>query len=63
LVVPILVQLYRVDGGCVGITRNGRAPDEGAGRNFSYMLQWIAFAVLALALWAWFGPPRRWLRK
>jgi len=63
VVLPIVVQQDRDDAAGDGLTRNWPAPDEGAGRNFSYMLQWIAFAVLALALWAWFGPPRRWLRK
>lgn len=62
-VLPIVVRQDRDDAAGDGLARDWPAPDEGAGRNFSYMLQWIAFAVLALVLWAWFGPPRRWLRK
>jgi surfeit locus 1 family protein len=62
-VLPIVVLQDRDDAPGDGLARDWPAPDEGASRNFSYMLQWIAFALLALGLWAWFGPPRRWLRK
>jgi surfeit locus 1 family protein len=62
-VLPVVVQQDRDDAPGDGLARDWPAPDEGASRNFSYMLQWIAFTVLALALWAWFGPPRRWWHR
>lgn len=53
-VLPVVIAEDAADAPGDGLVRNWPPPDLGAARNYSYMLQWIAFAVVALALWTWF---------
>ena len=41
-------------GGDDWLARDWPAPDFGIERHRIYMVQWYAFAALALGLWAWF---------
>ena len=51
-VLPIVVE--ELDGRQDGLVRNWPPPDGDTGPHRGYMLQWYAFAALALGLWAWF---------
>jgi surfeit locus 1 family protein len=45
-----------------GLVRQWPDPDTGIEKHLIYMVQWYAFAALAVALWAWFhvvAPIRR----
>ena len=53
-VLPVVSAEDAADAPGDGVVRNWPPPDLGAARNYRYMLQWIAFAVVALALWTWF---------
>jgi surfeit locus 1 family protein len=53
-VLPIVVEQDADDAPGDGLARDWAPADVGADRNYSYMLQWIAFALVTLALWAWF---------
>ncbi|HEV8502763.1 MAG TPA: SURF1 family protein [Casimicrobiaceae bacterium] len=53
-VLPIVVEQDAADAPGDGLARDWPPPDLGAERNYSYMLQWIAFALVALGLWTWF---------
>ena len=53
-VLPIVVEQDADDAPGDGLARDWPPPDLGAERNYSYMLQWIAFALVALGLWTWF---------
>jgi len=53
-VLPIVVEQDAGDAPGDGLARDWPPPDVGAERNYSYMLQWIAFALVALGLWTWF---------
>lgn len=41
-----------------GLVRDWPAPDFGIETHRIYMVQWYAFALLALVLWLWFNRPR-----
>jgi surfeit locus 1 family protein len=41
-----------------GLLRDWPAPDFGIETHRIYMVQWYAFALLAVALWLWFNRPR-----
>lgn len=56
--VPPLV-IEQTGGPADGLVRDWPNPDAGSATNLSYMLQWYAFAALAVALWLYFTLRRR----
>ena len=56
-VLPIVVEATAPTGGDAALVRDWPAPDTGIEKHWIYMLQWYAFAALAVVLWVWF-----WLR-
>ena len=54
-VLPIVIEATLPTGGDDALERDWPAPDLGIERHRIYMLQWYAFAALALGFWAWFA--------
>ncbi len=64
-VLPIVIEATDPTGGDESLVRDWAPPDFGSDRHRIYMLQWYAFAAMAIALWLWFVARRRfieWLR-
>jgi surfeit locus 1 family protein len=53
-VLPIVLEATAPTAGDEKLVRDWPAPDFGIERHRIYMVQWYAFAALALGLWAWF---------
>ena len=53
-VLPILIEATAPTGGDEALIRDWPDPDFGIERHRIYMVQWYAFAAMALVLWAWF---------
>jgi surfeit locus 1 family protein len=53
-VLPIFVEATAPAPGDEPLVRDWPAPDFGIERHRIYMMQWYAFAALALGFWAWF---------
>ena len=53
-VLPIVIEATAPTPGDEKLVRDWPAPDLGIERHRIYMVQWYAFAALALGLWAWF---------
>ncbi len=53
-VLPIVIEEDADDVRGDGLRRNWPAADLGIDTNRSYMLQWIAFALVVAGLWTWF---------
>lgn len=54
-VMPVIIEQDPSDARGDGLARNWPAPDLGVDKHRSYMLQWIAFAGVIVALWVWFN--------
>ena len=54
-VLPIVIEQDAGDARGDGLIRNWPPPDLGIDAHRSYMLQWIAFAGVIVALWVWFN--------
>ena len=52
-VLPIVIDATHAGGGA-GLVQDFPLPDTGIDRHLSYMVQWYAFAAMALGLWTWF---------
>ena len=64
-VLPIVIEATDPTGGDESLVRDWSVPDFGTDRHRIYMVQWYAFAAMAIALWLWFVARRRfieWLR-
>ena len=59
-VLPIVIE-QTSDGGD-GLVREWPRPDVGVDKHRIYMMQWYAFAAMALGLWVWFSIRTRWRR-
>jgi surfeit locus 1 family protein len=53
-VLPVVLEATLPTGGDDALVREWPAPDLGIERHRIYMVQWYAFAAMALAFWAWF---------
>ena len=53
-VLPVVIEATMPTGGDDALARDRPAPDLGIERHRIYMVQWYAFAAMALAFWAWF---------
>jgi surfeit locus 1 family protein len=53
-VLPVVIEATMPTGGDDALARDRPAPDLGIERHRIYMVQWYAFAAIALAFWAWF---------
>ena len=53
-VLPIFIEATAPTPGDEKLVRDWPAPDFGIERHRMYMMQWYAFAALALGFWAWF---------
>ncbi len=62
-VLPVVVEATAPTGGDEALIRDWPAPDFGIERHWIYMLQWYAFAALAIVLWLWFWLRPRVLRR
>jgi surfeit locus 1 family protein len=51
---PVVIEATLPTGGDDALARDWPAPDLGIERHRIYMVQWYAFAAMALAFWAWF---------
>ncbi|HVF64182.1 MAG TPA: SURF1 family protein [Casimicrobiaceae bacterium] len=56
-VLPIIVE--ETTAASDGLVRDWPRPDVGTDKHRIYMMQWYAFAALAVALWVWFGVIRK----
>jgi surfeit locus 1 family protein len=61
-VLPIVIEATRAPSPDDGLVRDWPAPDFGVEKHRIYMVQWYAFAALALVLWLAFNLRRRWPR-
>jgi surfeit locus 1 family protein len=57
-VLPVVVEATEAPVPDDGLVRDWPAPDYGIETHRIYMLQWYAFALLAVVLWLWFHRPR-----
>jgi len=53
-VLPVVIEATMPTGSDDALARDRPAPDLGIERHRIYMVQWYAFAAMALAFWAWF---------
>jgi surfeit locus 1 family protein len=53
-VLPIVIEATAPTAGDAALIRDWAAPDLGIERHRIYMVQWYAFAAMALGLWLWF---------
>lgn len=58
-VLPAVIEAASAPSPDDGLVRNWPAPDFGIETHRIYMVQWYAFALVAVALWLWFNRPRR----
>ena len=58
-VLPVIVEQTAPAAPGDDLVREWPAPDLGAEKHMSYMLQWFAFAATTLVLWGW----TTWRRK
>ena len=54
-VLPIVIETTAPTAGDAALVRDWTAPDIGIERHRIYMVQWYAFAAMALGLWLWFA--------
>ena len=54
-VLPVVIEATMPTGSDDALARDRPAPDLGIERHRIYMVQWYAFAAMALAFWAWFA--------
>jgi surfeit locus 1 family protein len=54
-VLPIVIEATAPTAGDAALVRDWTAPDLGIERHRIYMVQWYAFAAMALGLWLWFA--------
>jgi surfeit locus 1 family protein len=54
-VLPIVIETTAPTAGDAALVRDWTAPDLGIERHRIYMVQWYAFAAMALGLWLWFA--------
>jgi surfeit locus 1 family protein len=54
-VLPIVIEAIAPTAGDAALVRDWTAPDLGIERHRIYMMQWYAFAAMALGLWLWFA--------
>jgi surfeit locus 1 family protein len=57
-VLPVVVEATAAPVPDDGLVRDWPAPDYGIETHRIYMLQWYAFALLAVILWVWFHRPQ-----
>jgi surfeit locus 1 family protein len=57
-VLPLVVEATAAPVPDDGLVRDWPAPDFGIETHRIYMVQWYAFALLAIVLWLWFHRPR-----
>jgi surfeit locus 1 family protein len=57
-VLPAIVEATSAPVPDDGLVRDWPAPDFGVATHRIYMVQWYAFALLAVVLWLWFNRPR-----
>lgn len=58
-VLPAVVEATSAPAPDDGLVRDWPAPDFGIETHRIYMVQWYAFALVAVAIWVWFHRPRR----
>ena len=62
-VLPLVIEATAPTGDDAALVRMWPAPDLGIERHQIYMVQWYAFAAMALGLWLWFAFRPPWLER